>query len=337
MQKMQEDDGYGPYQPLPGAGGVARRGTGMLIAVCVVTVCLLAVAVSTRESEYEAYTGFVEGEEEILASKAFMPDHARQVLLHMSGLQGKTLAQSLDDDAPMTADDVDLRAEAWAKEHPQELSKIMGHFAVGLAIGIMGIVCLLWSEISAVMTVRELDRNAWSGEPKPVELAEREALWAHGFGAIVRPWLSIGGIILMFTGFLVALIPMCAILVDFGLEQVPTETDCITSIVLLALLDVIGFAALLASLCWCCTRPYASLILTSVALGANICLMIKSPVFILFWVILAGFLCFFYFQYLPESREGYVPRQDIFNFYHPSQSRYDNGRPNAPGTATHYV
>jgi len=188
-----------------------------------------------------------------------------------------------------------------------------------------------------------LDRLAWSGEPKPIELAEREALWAHGFRAIARPWLSLCGVALMFTGFLVALIPMCSILIDFGLPSVPTQSDCITSIVLLALLDVIGFAALLVSLCWCCTRPWASLILTSVALGANICLMLKSPIFIICWVVMSGFLAFFYFQYLPEAKEGYVARPDIFSFYQPSlyqgQGRYhQQSRPHqSPGPATHYV
>jgi len=333
---MKSEDSY---QPLTGSGGTARRGTGVLIAVCVVAVCVLAVAVSTREAEYDAYTGFVAGEEEREVSKAVLPHSARQFLLHASGLDAKPSAQSLDDGEPMTADDVDTRAQDWASEHPDEMQDITGSFAVGLALGIMGIACLMWSEISAVSTVRELDRNAWSGEPKPAELAEKEALWAHGFGAILRPWLSLGGIVLMFGGCLVALIPMCSILVDFGLPSVPTKTDCITSIVLLALLDVIGFAALLTSLCWCCTRPWSSLILTSVALGANICVMIKSPVFIVAWVLMTGFLCFYYFQFLPEAREGFVPTPDIFNYYHPSQSqRPQYGRQsNAHGSGTHYV
>ena len=318
---------------------MARRGTGILIAVCVVAVCVLAVATSTREAEYDAYTGFVAGEEERVVSRAVLPHAARQYLLRASGVEGKAAKQTLSDedvDEPMTADDVDTRAEAWAKEHPQEMNRITGWFAVGLALGIMGIALLLWSEISAVVTVRELDRNAWSGEPKPADLAEKEALWAHGFGALLRPWLSLGGIALMLAGFLVALIPMCSILVDFGLPSVPTRSDCITSIVLLALLDVIGFAALLVSLCWCCTRPWASLILTSVALGANICVMLKSPIFIVCWVVMSGFLAFYYFQYLPEAKEGYVPRPDIFNFYHPAQRQYGS-RPNAPTPATHYV
>lgn len=334
---MRPDDGYGPYRPLPGAAGVARRGTGMLIAGCVVAVCLLAVAVSTREAEFDAYTGFAAAEEERVVSKAVLPQTARQYLLRASGVQTEPLTQTLDDEEPMTADDVDTRAEAWAKEHPHEMNSITGWFAVGLALGILGVGLLLWSEISAVVTVRELDRNAWSGEPKPADLAEKEALWAHGFGAILRPWLSLGGIALMLAGFLVALIPMCSILVDFGLPAVPTKSDCVTSIVLLALLDVIGFAALLVSLCWCCTRPWASLILTSVALGANICVMLKSPIFIVCWVVMSGFLAFYYFQFLPEAKEGYVPRPDIFSLYHPAPRQYYGRRPNAPTPATHYV
>ncbi len=340
MQKMQADNAHAHQPLLAGAGGAARRGTGTLVAVCVVAVCLLAVAVSTREAEFDAYTGFVEGEEERVVSKAVLPGGARKFLLRAAGLDARPpAAQSLDDAEPMTADDVDARAEQWARDNPEEMHRITLSFAAGLALGIMGTVLLLWSEISAVVTVRELDRHAWSGEPKPVELAEREALWAHGFRAVVRPWLSIGGILLMLFGFLVALLPMCSILVDFGLPTVPTRVDCATSIVLLALLDVIGFAALLVSLCWCCTRPWASLVLSAVALGAQVCLLIKSPVFIICWVVTCGFLTFYYFQFLPESREGYVPRPDIFSMYHsPYQGQgQSRSREYQPGPATHYV
>lgn len=340
MQKMQQaDDGDGAHQPLlSGVGGASRRGTGTLIAVCVVAVCILAVAVSTRDAEFDAFTGFAEGEEELVVSKALLPVGAREVLLRVSGLNARPpAAESLDDadgDKPMTSDEVDARAEQWARDHPEEMNRILLSFAAGLALGIMGTVLLLWSEISTVVTVRELDRHAWSGEPKPVELAEREVLWAHGFGAIMRPWLSLGGILLMLTGFLVALIPMCSILVDFGMPEVPTRGDCTTSIVLLAVLDVIGFAALLVSLCWCCTRPFASLVLSSVALGAQVCLLIKSPVFIICWVVTGGFLAFYYFQFLPESREGYVPRPDIFQYQGQAQSQ---PRRSQHGPVTHYV
>jgi hypothetical protein len=341
MKTQQAEDSDGAHQPLlSGAGGAARRGTGTLIAVCVVAVCILAVAVSTREAEFDAYTGFAEGEEERVVSKALLPVGAREFLLHVSGLDARP--QSLDDDGedkPMTADDVDARAEQWARDHPEEMNRITLSFAAGLALGIMGTVLLLWSEISTVVTVRELDRHAWSGEPKPVELAEREALWAHGFGAIMRPWLSLGGVLLMLFGFLFALIPMCSILVDFGMPEVPTRGDCITSIVLLAVLDVIGFAALLVSLCWCCTRPLASLVLSAVALGAQVCLLIKSPVFIICWVVTGGFLAFYYFQFLPESKEGYVPRPDIFHMYNSAYQGQGQSQPRRSqyGPATHYV
>ena len=344
-RSVMRGDGNGPYQALPGAAGVARRGTGMLIAICVASVCVLAVAVSTREEEFEAYTGFAAGAEETAVSKAVLPQGPRAVMLHALGLgEPARRAQSLDEgDAPMTADDLDSQAETWAAAHPKEMRRIAGSFAVGLALGLVGVVCLIWSEITCVLTVRELDRNAWSGEPKPADLAEREALWAHGFRAMVRPWLSLGGIVLMLSGFLVALLPMCAILVDFGLPAAPTEEDCVTSMVLLAVLDVIGFAALLVSLCWVCTRPWASMILTSVALGANICVMLKSPVFIICWVVLSGFLAFWYFQYIPEAAEGYVPKPDMFSFYHPAyrgdyyQRHNGHTRPNAPPAQTHYV
>ena len=316
----------------------------MLIALCVVSVCLLAVAVSTREAEYNAYTGFAVDEEEHVVTKALLPQGPRHMMLRALGVGVASPAQSLDEDTPLDPGDVDTRAEQWAQEHPEEMSRITGSFVVGLSLGLIGIVLLLSSEISAVLTLRELDYNAWSGEPKPVELAEREALWAHGFGAVVRPWMSLGGIGLMFAGFLVALLPMCAILVDFGMPDVPTQGDCATSIVLLALLDVIGFAALLVSCCWICTRPWASLVLTSVALGANICVMLRNPIFIIFWIVMSGFLAFWYFQYIPEAAEGYVPRPDVFTFYRPSlygssaqHFQDQNRRSNASRSETHYV
>ena len=344
MQTMKTDDGYGPYQSLPGGQTwFERRGAGTIIAVCAVSVCVLAVAVSTREVEYDAYTGFVQAEEEIVVARAVLPQSASKMLLRMSGITERLSMPSLDGGQPMDPDDLDSRAEEWAQAHPEEMQKITGCFAVGFAIGIIGTFCLVWSEVMAVVTVRELDRNAWSGEPKPVELAEREALWAHGFGALLRPWLSLGGVGLMFAGFMVALIPMCSVLVDFGLPTMPTESDCITTIVLLALLNVISFAGLIVSFCWVCTRPSAALICSVVALGASISLIFKSPWVILIWIALSAVVCFFYFQFIPESKEGYLPMPDFLlhpaNQYQDGYGRQAYQPPYARGNpvATHYV
>jgi len=69
----------------------------------------------------------------------------------------------------------------------------------------------------------------------------------------------------------------------------------------------IGWACLLTSLCWTCTRPWAALLLCTVSLGAHISTSAASPFVILLWAVSSGFLLYWYLTYIPEAQEGYHP------------------------------
>lgn len=181
-----------------------------------------------------------------------------------------------------------------------------------------------------------------SGEPMPIDVAERAEIWGGGVNARWRPWLSLGGVAVMVAGSLVMFYPMCGVLADFGLPEAVSTSDCLTSVVLMAVVGSLGWAALLTSLCWTCTRPWAALLLCTVSLGAHVSTSVASPFVVLLWATTSGFLLYWcpsrpdlplsapfqacrvfltvrpgvisdvgstlrYLTYIPEAHEGYHP------------------------------
>ncbi|EKX44004.1 hypothetical protein GUITHDRAFT_140132 [Guillardia theta CCMP2712] len=293
---------------LPRREGISKRGTGYLIACLVLVTSIFALAVSTRADEYKMYRRFSNHQSKLLILSS-LPKSFQKATLHAGGIEVNQDKEALNveenSSTSMSYDEIDEEAEKWVQHHPEENKGIVAHMITGMAIGFVGFTCLLYSEIFAVLTVRDMDLNIWSREPKPADLMEREALWAHGFAAKLRPWLSIGGVVAMYVGYLVANIPMCWILVDFGLPSTPDEEDCITSVVFMAFLFIIGTACFIVGLCWSCTRPWAALLLISISVGAHVAMLIDDPYFALLWALISAVLAFYYFQFIPESREDY--------------------------------
>mmetsp|Transcript_5060 Transcript_5060/g.12161 ORF Transcript_5060/g.12161 Transcript_5060/m.12161 type:complete len:211 (-) Transcript_5060:537-1169(-) len=197
---------------------------------------------------------------------------------------------------------------------------------MGFLIGITGTVLLLYSEISAVLTVRDLDECAWSGEPTPRELLERQSMWAIGFASSLRPYMSSLGVAGILTGWLVACIPLCSVLADFGMSEAAQSTDCITSMVFFAVLNTFSFAALATGVAWTCTRPWAALILTMIALWANLAQMIMSPFFTIAWALASAGVLVYYLAEIPESKEGHRRPPGFFAYAEPrSRGRASTG------------
>ncbi len=72
-------------------------------------------------------------------------------------------------------------------------------------------------------------------------------------------------------------------------------------------MGAIGWACFLVALCWICTRPWASLLLATISLGAHVAASIASPVFVLIWALTSGFFCYWYLTWIPESQPGFSP------------------------------
>jgi hypothetical protein len=215
---------------------------------------------------------------------------------------------------PLSSEEIQHKAMEWVKENPEEGKRIAHSVLLGLCIGLGGTVALLWSEIAAVMTVRDLDACSWSGEPKPRELLERESMWASGWSSSLRPYLSVLGIAAILAGWLVACVPLCSVLADFGMPAAAQSADCVTSMVFLSVLNAFSFAALATGVCWTCTRPWAALILTLIALWGNLAGMVMHPFFTIAWAVVSAAVLVYYLIEVPESKAGHRRPPDIFSF-----------------------
>ncbi len=93
----------------------------------------------------------------------------------------------------------------------------------------------------------------------------------------------------------------------------------------------IGWACFLVSLCWLCTRPWASLLLATISLGAHVATSLASPVFVLIWALTSGFFCYWYLTWIPEAQEGYHRRTWASSQY---GSQYGSGDGNGTRVPT---
>lgn len=219
------------------------------IVLCVAAVCVLALATSTRPAEYQAMSGFMMREEAMTASKALLPyTSAAKFSISAKGKRLISLGAGNEtdsaaagaSDAPMTADQIEDKAQEWVAQNPHEARKVMFAIYLGLILLFVGLFSLIYSEVSTVFVVQELDVNLESGLPMYEELEERAARWARGMRSTHRPWFSLGGVGFMLAGTLIAQLPLCSVMADWGLpEAASTPGDCYTVVVLDAALQVL--------------------------------------------------------------------------------------------------
>lgn len=304
-----------------------RRSLVTLAALVVLGVCVLALAVSTRPAEYDSVSRFTTAEHMTFAKRTLFPASARASVLHGAtgarrskqqleeGAEGAEEEEEPASAGSLTPQEIEVKAKEWAEENPDEAHKIGNAVLVGLLIGGAGTVALIWSEIATVMTVRDLDACAWSGEPKPRELLERESMWALGFASSLRPYVSLAGVAAILAGWLVACVPLCSVLADFGMPEAAQSADCITSMVFLAVLNTFTFAALATGVCWTCTRPWAALILALIALWGNLAEMIMNPFFTIAWALVSAGVLVYYLAEIPESKPGHRRPPGLFGAF----------------------
>eukprot|EP00291_Cryptomonas_curvata_P012503 CAMPEP_0172181472 /NCGR_PEP_ID=MMETSP1050-20130122/17837_1 /TAXON_ID=233186 /ORGANISM="Cryptomonas curvata, Strain CCAP979/52" /LENGTH=315 /DNA_ID=CAMNT_0012854759 /DNA_START=51 /DNA_END=995 /DNA_ORIENTATION=+ len=294
----------------------SRSRGGFVILVTALVISVLALAASSRASEYLAITDFTSSEEYVAAGSALAPSNAKQMLhgevremkeeLHDLNIGQQQLEQD-SSKQPMSAEEIDDKAVIWASEHPEQHNKIRFAFVLGITTGMIGLIVLLASEIKTVLVVRELDRESYSEAPKTYDLEVSEIRWGRGFASTVRLWFSIGGLCIMLTGALVVLVPLCDVLEDFGLPGAVNNDDCVTTVVIVAVISTIALSSLMVAIVWSCTRPWAALVLACISVAAQVACAVGSPLLLLLWAVLAGAALWYYFAYLPEAQEGYRP------------------------------
>ena len=257
--------------------GRSRDNRSPFILAPFLVISILALAASTRSAEYLAISDFASSEEYLASSSVLNPSKSTQ-LLHGEVREMKIEIQNLKDvgeeqlneNQPMTAEQIDDKAVIWASEHPEQHKKIQLAFIFGVVIGFVGLVVLLASEIKTVLVVRELDRDASSEAPKTYDLELAEIRWGRGFASTIRVWFTTGGLCIMLTGALVILIPLCDVLEDFGLPGAVDNDDCVTTVTIVAVVGTIALASLLVAVVWSCTRPWAALVLASISIAAQV-------------------------------------------------------------------
>ena len=237
-------------------------------------VSVLALAASTRAGEFLAISEFASSEEYTASRSMLSPQNTRQIL-HSEIREMKSEMQNLqsvelNQNQPMSAEQIDDKAVIWASEHPEQHKKIQLAFMFGVIIGLVGLVILLASEIKTVLVVRELDREAFSEAPKTYDLELAEIRWGRGFSSTVRLWFSIGGLCIMLVGALVILIPLCDVLEEFGLPGAINNDDCVTTVTIVSVVSTIALSSLLVAVAWSCTRPWAALVLASISIAAQV-------------------------------------------------------------------
>ena len=201
---------------------------------------------------------------------------------------------------------------------------------LGHVLGWIGVILVLYSEVKAVLIVRERDERdrlvagnfLRRNEKKIRELnAKEEAM------LMPRPYVTMLGIVLLWLGILLQLLPFCDVLALIfpGLEFF--HGMCWLFVIFLSLVVAAASALLLVGLIWACTRGWAALVL--IALGVlGEALVLSGMLAILIWLAVSAAVLVLYFKVLPEhleeqGSERYWWLQDLGNWYKVSHDMDD--------------
>lgn len=126
-------------QNISAGAGRAREGGVMrfegLIALLCAAVVLCSLAVSTRPTEYETFSGFMAETPELLVSARRSAGlSARHTQMQLRSLEDKSTGlvdeeekaggSGGNEDQKMTPEQIDDKAKDWAKEHPEESKRV---------------------------------------------------------------------------------------------------------------------------------------------------------------------------------------------------------------------
>jgi hypothetical protein len=186
-------------------------------------------------------------------------------------------------------------AKEWEASSPEQSHAMYTWEGVGGVVLVVGVVLLLYSEVSAVMLYRELDALRFAdleGAPRSVDLQQRELWWGSGWMAKFRGVLSLGGALLAVGGIATAFAAECmeihALLETYDLSKTSYNGNCTLMAVLLAFPNGLGLCALLTGFVWMCTRATPALLLVSVSIAADVVATTNNVWWIAGWFAYAG-------------------------------------------------
>lgn len=172
---------------------------------------------------------------------------------------------------------------------------------IGIVLGWLGFLTILYMEIKTVSVTRERDeRNkliAVRAMEQTKKLAELEELEAKVMAP--RPYITICGAVVLFVGLFCQLIPFCHLLSELGLP-VAFHGFCplfvLTSALMMTSCAVLGILGIV----WSCTRGYAALVVLTLGLLGEL-MLFGGFVSCLLWLVLAVAVLYLYFVFLPSQ------------------------------------
>jgi hypothetical protein len=215
-------------------------------------------------------------------------------------------------------------------EQTYHIENVAFWIVLGATLGWVGFVLILYSEIKAVLVVRERDERErlLNGkymrviESKVQEIREKEEAML-----MPRPYLTMIGSALLWLGLLAQLLPFCNILALIfpGLEFF--RGMCWIFVLVVTLVVTAATVLLVVGLIWSCTRGWAAMVLVSLGLLGEL-MVFGGVLCIVLWLVLTAGVIYLYFKFLPDYCEEnggaqWTCLQDLGNWYQISPAPED--------------
>jgi len=207
-------------------------------------------------------------------------------------------------------------------EDKYHIQNVAFFLVLGSALVWTGFIMIMYSEIKAVLIVRERDerdRLLHGNYLKRNESKMREMNASEEAMLVPRPYLTMIGAVLLWLGFLAQLLPFCNILALIfpGLEFF--KGMCWLFVIMVTLVIGAATVLLLVGLIWSCTRGWAALVLVTLGLLGE-CMVFGGILPIILWLVLSVAILYLYFKWAPdyyEETEGDRREwlQDLGNWY----------------------
>jgi len=209
--------------------------------------------------------------------------------------------------------------ETYLGKHTHTESHALFWICAGAALVLGAVVVVLASEISVVTLVRGQTATAQQPPKQPVQEdalggAKDFSSMEDGSGSAAvataaagvfgspaylayRPYVTLVCMIALFVGLMCVLSPVCEVLDVLGIPS----ASCFLNVVFVALIVTLTGTAFLMGCCWVLTRPYAALVLFSIALSGGLLCNTGVSAFVVLWIVMSLGVFLFYFVFLPDA------------------------------------
>ena len=226
------------------------------------------------------------------------------LLLSAVAVFGKGM-QGMEDDqeVPTMPEPFNLRAALtslakYDEVHPGFFQGVFIWIAVGVVLYSIGLSVLLYSEVRACLVVRDQDFRARLLKTQMCLPGAQLADLKENEAALLAPraYTTFFAGMIFFLSIGALLFPLCDIFSIIGLPSGPCLLILTVGALLFAVCTVCGWMALV----WLFTRPWAALVLASIAVTGQMVVPSGNLLMILMWCVAASMGGVLYFYYLPN-------------------------------------